>query len=62
LINFYNHLELMIRISKLLRGAQFVKKIPARAGPGWDRPDVPPTERVPTNTRVTFRNNIKVHP
>lgn len=52
----------MIRISKLLRGAQFVKKIPARAGPGWDRPDVPPTERVPTNTRVTFRNNIKVHP
>ena len=36
----------MIRINRLLRAAKTISKVPARAGPGWDRPDVPPTQTV----------------
>lgn len=43
----------MLRINKLLRTAKFIKQIPKRAGPGWDRPDVPPTQRVETSQRVS---------
>jgi len=35
----------MIRINRLLRAAKSATKIPVRSGPGWDRPDVPPTQR-----------------
>lgn len=42
----------MIRINKLLRTAKLISKVPVRAGPGWDRPDVPPTQRVETDMRV----------
>jgi hypothetical protein len=42
----------MIRISKLLRVAKSASKIPVRGGPGWDRPDVPPTQRTETDQRV----------
>lgn len=42
----------MIRINRLLRAAKSISKVPARAGPGWDRPDVPPTHRVETDRRV----------
>lgn len=44
----------MIRINKLLRAAKTISKVPVRAGPGWDRPDVPPTQFVETNQRVAF--------
>jgi hypothetical protein len=38
----------MLRIASLLRNKQLIKKTIFRAGmPGWDRPDPPPTERVP---------------
>lgn len=42
----------MIRISKLLRTTKFINKIPARGGPGWDRPDVPPSQTVERDTKV----------
>lgn len=42
----------MIRINKLLRTAKFIQKLPARGGPGWDRPDVPPSAFVDRDTRV----------
>jgi hypothetical protein len=38
----------MLRICSLLRNKQIIKNTVLRAGmPGWDRPDPPPTERVP---------------
>lgn len=43
----------MIRINKLLRAVKTINKIPMRAGPGWDRPDVPQTQFVETDRRVT---------
>lgn len=34
----------MLRISKLIRPARLLNKVPLRAGlPGWDRPDPPPS-------------------
>lgn len=42
----------MIRINRLVRAAKTISKVPARAGPGWDRPDVPPSQFVETNQRV----------
>ena len=42
----------MIRISKLIRVAKSANKVPVRGGPGWDRPDVPPSQRVETDIRV----------
>lgn len=42
----------MIRINKLLRAAKTISKVPVRGGPGWDRPDVPPTQFVETDRRV----------
>ena len=42
----------MIRISKLLRVAHLANKLPLRGGPGWDRPDVPPSQTVETDRRV----------
>ncbi len=42
----------MIRINRLLRTAKFIQKLPARGGPGWDRPDVPPSAFVDRDTRV----------
>lgn len=42
----------MIRLNRLLRTAKLVQKLPARSGPGWDRPDVPPTQKVPRDTKV----------
>jgi hypothetical protein len=46
----------MIRINRLLRAVGPIHKVPVRGGPGWDRPDVPPTQKVETNTRVISRN------
>lgn len=45
----------MIRINKLLRAAKTLSKVPARGGPGWDRPDVPPTQTVETDRRVNYK-------
>ena len=42
----------MIRISKLIGVAKSANKVPVRGGPGWDRPDVPPSQRVETDIRV----------
>lgn len=42
----------MIRINRLLRTAKTIAKVPTRGGPGWDRPDVPPTQTVETDKRV----------
>lgn len=42
----------MIRISKLLRVTNLANKLPLRGGPGWDRPDVPPSQTVETDRRV----------
>lgn len=47
----------MIRINTLLRTARLISKVPVRGGPGWDRPDVPPTQRVETDMRVIFLTN-----
>lgn len=44
----------MIRINRLLRAAKTMSKVPSRAGPGWDRPDVPPTQTVETDRRVSY--------
>lgn len=44
----------MIRINRLLRAAKTISKVPVRGGPGWDRPDVPPTQFVETDRRVNL--------
>jgi len=44
----------MIRINKLLRTVKNISKVPVRAGPGWDRPDVPASQFVETDRRVYF--------
>jgi hypothetical protein len=45
----------MLRITNLLRG-RIPKRMPARAGlPNWDRPDPPPSARVPVDHEVKFR-------
>lgn len=44
----------MLRISKLIRPVRNLRKVPVRAGlPGWDRPDPPPSAKVPTDHELT---------
>lgn len=43
----------MLRIANLVRSRVLPRKIPTRAGlPNWDRPDPPPTVKVPVTEEV----------
>lgn len=46
----------MLRISNLIRRRVMLKAIPIRAGvPGWDRPDPPPSVKIPYDHEVIIK-------